>query len=59
MIRSLLVAIVTACIATICAWFIIPASTYIENALGIIMLVFSITTISALVLHRLYLSKRN
>lgn len=58
MIRSLLIAIATACIATVCAWFIIPASTYIENALGIIMLVFVITTISVLVVHRLYLLKR-
>jgi hypothetical protein len=58
MIRSLAIAITAACVATIGAWFIIPASTYIENALGIIMLVFSITAISVLVMHRLYLSKR-
>lgn len=58
MIRSLAIAITAACVATVCAWFIIPASTYIENALGIIMLVFFITTISVLVMHRLYLLKR-
>lgn len=58
MIRSLAIAIAAACIATVCAWFIIPASTYIENALGIIMLVFSITTITVLVIRRHYRLKR-
>lgn len=58
MIRSLAIAIAAACVATVCAWFIIPASTYIENALGIIILVFSITIISVLVMYKLYLMKR-
>lgn len=59
MIRSITIAIITACTTTVSSWFIIPASTYIETALGIMMLVFLITTISTLALHRIYLSKNN
>lgn len=40
MIRTILIAVAVAFAATVGAWFIIPASTYVEDALGILMLVF-------------------
>jgi hypothetical protein len=59
MIRSLSIAIAMGCVAVICAWFIIPASTYIEDALGIIMVTFLLTVILTFSIQRAYLAKRN
>jgi hypothetical protein len=59
MIRSLLVSIVMGCVASVFAWFIIPASTYIESALGIIILTFLLTVTLTLAMLRFYFSKRS
>lgn len=56
MIRSIAIAIIFACIAAISSWFIIPAATYIETALGIMIIVFLVSGVSALIAHRIYLS---
>lgn len=59
MMRTLLLSIVMGCIAVVVAWFLIPASTYIENALGLIMLAFLLTAVLTFVALRFYSTKRS
>lgn len=40
MIHSLLWAVAAGLVLSVLAWFAIPASTYVEDALGILLLVF-------------------
>jgi hypothetical protein len=58
MIRSLLLAFTIALLASVVAWFVIPASTYVENALGILMLVFAVTAVAVLIVHRILVWQR-
>lgn len=58
MIRSLLLAFAIALLASVVAWFVIPASTYVENALGILMLVFAVTAVAVLIVHRILVWQR-
>ena len=53
MIRTLLIGICMAVGVTVIAWFVIPASTYVEDALGILMATFVATTAIAVVVQRL------
>ena len=52
MIRSVLIAFGVAAIVTAIAWFIIPASTYVEDALGILMTTFIATVVIAVIMLR-------
>jgi hypothetical protein len=53
MIRSLLIAVGVAAFATAVAWFVIPASTYVEDALGILLATFLATAVVAGVMLRI------
>ncbi|MDC8760671.1 hypothetical protein [Janthinobacterium fluminis] len=55
MIRSLLAAVAAAFFSCVLVWFVIPASTYVENALGILFLVFF--GVAALVFVTLWLRR--
>ena len=57
MIRSILLGLAIALVASVLAWFIIPASTYVEDALGIIMLVFAVSAVIAVIMHRVAVSR--
>jgi hypothetical protein len=52
MIRTLLAGLLCALVSTAVAWFLVPASTYVEDALGILMLVFAVTGIAGMVAYR-------
>jgi hypothetical protein len=52
MIRSALIALGVAAIVTAITWFVIPASTYVEDALGILMAVFVATVFVTAILLR-------
>lgn len=54
MIRSIVLALAIALAASVLAWFIIPASTYVEDALGILMLVFAVTAVIVVITHRVF-----
>lgn len=56
MIRSVLTGLAAALAASVLAWFSIPESTYVEDALGILLLVFCVTTAAATVTHH-YLTR--
>lgn len=58
MIRSLLLGLAVALMASVVTWFAIPASTYVEDALGILMLVFIVTAVSVVVAHRVIVWRR-
>ena len=45
MIRSLLGSVGVAFVVSALGWFVIPRATYVEDALGILLLVFVVTTI--------------
>ncbi len=49
MIRKLLIGFCLAVAATIIAWFLIPNSTYIEDALGILMATFVTTMVVSVI----------
>jgi len=53
LIRSLLAGLAAALAACVVAWFAIPESTYVEDALGILLLVFGTTTAAIAVVHHL------
>ena len=59
MIRSFIIALAVAFVPVVVAWFLIPAATYIENALGIILLVFFVSLVFSFALQRILLSKKN
>jgi hypothetical protein len=58
MIRSLLFGLALALGTSVVAWLIIPAPTYVENALGILMAVFVVTMVIGVLSHRAYVSRR-
>ena len=45
MIRSLLWAVAAGLVLSVLAWFAIPASSYVEDALGILLLVLGGTSV--------------
>lgn len=53
MIRSVLAGLAAAMAACVVAWFAIPESTYVEDALGILLLVFCTTTAATAVAHHI------
>jgi hypothetical protein len=59
MIRLLLTGLCATVIATIVAWFLIPASTYVEDALGILMATFIAAAAIAFIVQRLLLRRKN
>jgi hypothetical protein len=58
MIRSLLFGLAVALLACVAGWFIIPASTYVEDALGILMLIFGATAVIGAITHYVIGSRR-
>lgn len=58
MIRALLIVVCISIAVTAIAWFVIPASTYIEDALGILMAVFVATMVIAVITQYLLSRKR-
>ena len=52
MIRTALGGLALAVIATLIAWFLIPADTYVENAGGILLLVFVVALVIGAVASR-------
>lgn len=58
MIRSFIIALAIAFVSVVVTWFLIPAATYIENSLGIILLVFFVSFVFSFFLQRILLSKK-
>jgi len=58
MIRMLLVGVCIAIVGTVVAWFIIPASTYVEDALGILMATFIVVAVVAFVVQYFFWRKK-
>ena len=58
MIRALLIGIGLAAGVTVVTWFVIPASTYVEDAQGVLMAVFIATAAIAVVVQRLFWRKK-
>ena len=58
MIRSFIIALAIAFVSVVVTWFLIPAATYIENALGIILLVFFVSFVFSIFPQRILLSKK-
>lgn len=52
-IRSVLAGLASALAACVVGWFVIPESTYVEDALGILLLVFGTTTAAIAVAHHM------
>jgi hypothetical protein len=52
-IRSALAGLAAALMACVVAWFAIPASTYVEDAMGILLLVFGLTAVAVAVAHHI------
>jgi hypothetical protein len=53
--------LISACIGVAVAvivWFIIPASTYVENALGILMLTFIVAVVVAIIIQYFWRRKK-
>jgi hypothetical protein len=58
MIRALLIGVCVAAGITVVTWFVIPASTYVEDALGILMATFIATAAIVVVVQRLFWRKK-
>jgi hypothetical protein len=58
MMRTLMLAFMAAFAACVLAWFVMPATVYVEDALGILLLVFALTATAVVVVRRVLISGR-
>ncbi len=56
MIRSFGVGLILALIACVATWFVLPDSTYVEDAFQTLVIVFVLGTISGAILDRIVLA---
>lgn len=59
MMRSLLYGLVFAFAASVIAWIVMPGATNIDNALGILEIVFVTSAVVGIAGHRIMLSRRS
>ncbi len=52
MIASLGVGALCGLLATVVAWWLIPASTYVEDALGLVLITFAVVFVISGFMHR-------